>query len=185
MKKYHQGQIIAKFTSKKGKEIELRIPKKSDAKEYLDFINSIIAEDDYILFEKQITDLKAEKKWVDENVKNMMEKKGLILTAFYKNEIIGNADINIARDREKHIGSFGITIKYGFREEGIGTKMMGILFNETKKLGVKIVVLETFANNKRAIKCYEKIGFIKHGQLPGAIFWRNKYIDAILMYKNL
>lgn len=185
MQKIHPGQVIAKFKSKKGKEIELRIPKKSDAQEYLDFINSIIAEDDYILFNKPVTDLKAEKKWVGDSIKNMIDKKAIMLTAFYQNKIIGNMDVNVARDREEHIGSFGIVMKDGFRHEGIGTKMMKIMFDEAKKLGVKIVVLEVFANNIHTVKCYEKIGFVKHGQLPKAISWRGKYIDGILMYKNL
>lgn len=185
MKKYYQGQIVAKFTSKKGKEIELRIPKNGDEKGYLDFINSIIAEDDFILLSKPVTDLSEERKWLKNTVENIQKQKTLCLTAFYQNQIIGNTDLLLGKDRRGHVGTFGIVIKKGFREEGIGTKMMEVLFAEAKKLGTSIVELEVFSTNSRVIKVYEKMGFTKHGLLPGAILHRGKYINAILMYKNL
>lgn len=185
MNKYNEGQVIVKFTSKKGKEIELRIPKKGDEKNYLDFINSIIAENRYILLDKPVNDLKEEKKWLENMVKNTLNNKMVSLTAFYKNKIIGNTDVTFAQYRQKHLGSFGIVIKDKFRQEGIGTKMMEVIFNKAKKHSIKIVFLEVFANNIRAIKAYEKMGFIQHGLLPKAISWRRKYIDAIMMYKNL
>lgn len=185
MKKYSQGQMVAKFTSKKGKMIELRIPRLSDAQGYLDFINGIIAEDDYILLSQPIKDLKEEKKWLQDKIKNINEQKILCLTAFYQNKIIGNTDLLFGKDRKGHVGSLGICLKKGFREEGIGTKMMEILFDEAKKVGAKIMELGVYCTNQRAINAYKKMGFVQHGVLPKAIYHRGKYVDEILMYRSV
>lgn len=181
---YKPGQIIAKFTSKKNKEIVFRIPKLGWEKEYQDYINSIIAEDDYILYEKPL-DIKDEKKFIKSKMEEIKGKKGFCITAFYKDKIIGNTDLKFGKGREKHVALFGIAIKNGFREEGIGTKMMEILFSKAKTLGIKVIELKVFETNTRAINSYKKMGFKKSGSIPGGIYHRGKYISDNLMCKNL
>lgn len=184
MRKYRQGQVVAKFTSKKGKEIELRIPKLGDEQEYLDFINSIIAEDDFILYD-QLLDIEKETKWLKKTIKNIKASKSLYLTAFCDDKIIGNSSLDFGKGRKNHVAGFGITIKSGYREEGIGTKMMEILFDEAKKVGAKIMELGVYCTNQRAINAYKKMGFVQHGVLPKAIYHRGKYVDEILMYRSV
>lgn len=181
---YKQGQVITKFTSKKGKEIELRIPKLGDEQEYLDFINSIIAEDDFILYNQPL-DIEQETKWLEKTIKNIEASKSLYLTAFCDGKIIGNSSLDFGKGRKKHVAGFGITIKSGYREGGIGTKMMEILFNEAKQIGIKLIDLGVYCTNDRAINAYKKMGFTQHGVLPKAISHRGKHIDEILMHKHL
>lgn len=181
---YQPGQVIAKFTSKKSKEIELRIPKLGDEQKYLDFINSIIDEDDFILYNQPVS-FEEEKVWLTKTVSDIIKGKALYLTAFYDDLIIGNANLGTCKGRKGHVAGFGITIKNGYREEGIGTKLMENLFNEAKKMGVKIIDLGVYCTNKRAINAYKKMGFIEHGVLPEAINYRGNYVDEILMFKHL
>lgn len=184
MKKYLPGQVITKFISKKGKEIELRIPRLGDEQEYLDFINSIIAEDDFILYDQPLT-LEKEKVWLAKITENINKGKSIYLTAYHNDSIIGNTDIESGKGRKKHVATFGITIKDGYREEGIGTKMMEVLFSEAKKMEIKLIDLGVYCSNKRAINAYKKMGFTQHGVLPKAISHRGKHIDEILMCKHL
>lgn len=181
---YKPGQIITKFRSKKGKEIVLKIPKFGWEKQYRDYINSIIAEDDYIIYEKPLL-IKDEREFIQSKLEEIKEKRGFCLTAFYKNKIIGSANVNFNKARKKHVATFGIAIADGYREEGVGSKMMEILFEYAKRVGIRIIVLEVFVTNKRAIAVYKKMGFIKYGELPCAIYRRGKFINTVLMYKNL
>ena len=50
---------------------------------------------------------------------------------------------------------------------------------------LKIIELEVFGNNPIAKKLYEKFGFIEFGRLPDGIKHRDKYVDAVLMYKKV
>jgi len=181
---FEPGQIIDRFHSKKNKEIILKIPKMGWEKQYQSFINSIIAEDDYIIYDESL-DFEDENKFIQSELDKIKDKKGFCLTAFYQDEIIGGTTIDFGKGRKKHVATFGIAIKEGFREEGIGTKMMEILFEYVKRTGIRLIELEVFATNKRAIGAYRKMGFIKHGELPRAIYRKGKFVNAILMNKNL
>ena len=64
--------------------------------------------------------------------------------------------------------------------------MMKITLAEGKKLpSLQMVTLGVYANNPRAIHLYKKLGFKNYGTVPKAIHHKGKYVDEILMYKNL
>jgi len=179
------GQTICEFESAKGKKIELKIPKYGWEAKYMDFINSVISEDDYIILSTKQT-IENEEEFVESWIQKIKNKQGISLTAFHNDEIIGNCDLNFCQDdRRNHVAVFGITIKEGFREEKIGSKMMECLFSLAKESGIKIVKLDVFSTNKRAQRVYEKMGFTIVGKVPKGIFRRGKYIDDIIMVKEL
>ena len=67
------------------------------------------------------------------------------------------------------------------RRTGIANAMLGIVFGDLKKRGVKHIFLEVAVDNKPAIALYEQNGFVRVGVRP-------KYydgIDAIMMEKNI
>ena len=67
------------------------------------------------------------------------------------------------------------------RRTGIANAMLGIVFGDLKKRGVKHIFLEVAVDNKPAIALYEQNGFVRVGVRP-------KYydgIDAIMMVKNI
>jgi len=45
--------------------------------------------------------------------------------------------------------------------------------------------LTAFASNKRAIRVYEKVGFVQTGTVPKKHFKEGKYIDEVIMTKLL
>ena len=53
------------------------------------------------------------------------------------------------------------------------------------KEGIKIVKLFVFANNKRAIHLYQKLGFKKVGLLKDALKDKGRYFDEIIMAKDI
>ena len=67
------------------------------------------------------------------------------------------------------------------RRTGIANAMLGIVFGDLKKRGVKHIFLEVAVDNKPAIALYEQNGFVRVGVRP-------KYydgVDAIMMKKDL
>jgi ribosomal protein S18 acetylase RimI-like enzyme len=76
-------------------------------------------------------------------------------------------------------------VKTGFRDLGIGTKMMRALIDHGKKIGLKLLVLSVFATNTRAVHVYEKIGFFVTGRVPGKHFREGRFIDELTMAKVL
>ncbi len=87
--------------------------------------------------------------------------------------------------RLSYIGELGIAVIKEYREEGIGNVLLKETLNWAKKLGIKIVILDVFKTNKRALNFYKKFGFKVYGKLPKAVWRRGRYITEIKMYKEL
>lgn len=178
------GQIIQKTLTKKGHKVTIRAPRFSDLENVTDMINSIIIEDDYILLDKQV-DLDGQKKWLKKRLAGNKSGDIAYLVAIIDNKVVGSVDISKRIGRASHTGGLGISIAKPFREEGLGTILMETILKLAKEnLRVKVAYLEVLANNKRAIKLYEKMGFKEFGTLPKAVKVKNKYIDGINMYKE-
>ena len=79
------------------------------------------------------------------------------------------------------MGELGIVIKSGYRDAGIGTEMLGILVDESRKRELKLLVLRLFADNDRARHVYEKLGFREAGRVPRALCRNGEYSDEVIM----
>lgn len=75
-----------------------------------------------------------------------------------------------------------ISVKKEYQNHGVGSQLLMFLFDELKKRNVKNVVLEVRVSNIRAIKLYEKFGFVE-------IAKKEKFYpdgeDALFMVKDL
>lgn len=180
------GQIIANFKTQKGKEITIRVIDKEDAQKLMDFINPIFKEDTFLMRgPKDLVDFKEENKYVREQIKKLKKQERLLLLAVYENKIIGSTDLRRMVYRQKHMGEIGIAVGEGFREEGVGQKLLLLLENEAKKMGLKAFFLHCFANNQRALHVYEKMGYKRVGFLPKAYEYKAGFVDSITMWKGI
>ena len=67
-------------------------------------------------------------------------------------------------------------------DKGIGTKFMKLVLQYlTKEKGAEIVILDPHADNPRAIRCYEKVGFKKIKFLPKHELHDGELVDCYLM----
>jgi RimJ/RimL family protein N-acetyltransferase len=64
-------------------------------------------------------------------------------------------------------------------------EMMRTLVAESRRAGLKTIQLEVFANNPRAIHVYEKTGFKETGRIPKKMLRNGKFIDSIVMAREL
>lgn len=181
------GQVITKFRTDKNREIVIRVPVMTDLSEELRYINELVTEDTYLFRgpEHNKVTAKEEKKWLKDFLDRIKKDEAVLLSCFIDAKLIAGISLERGKYREAHVGEIGIAVAKDFREEGIGQKLFTIILEEAKKRKYKILCLHVFANNLRAIHVYEKFGFIKTGVLPKGFFHKGKYIDQVLMYKEL
>lgn len=186
MTNFISGKIVKTFKSKKGNDIVIRCPKWEDLDELLSFINSLIEEDTFImaLGDKKTKDEEIE--YLVDAIKQIEQNKKVQLFAFIKNKLVGNATITQQSFRAGHVGKVDISIRQGYRNEGIGKELLSSLIQEAKdKLKVKLLTLTVFENNERGIAFYKKLGFKVAGTVPKVIFHQRKYVGHMTMYLEL
>jgi len=184
MQKY---KIVFQGKTKKENEIIIRYPVSEDVRSLMEYINKLSKERTFILKQGEQIDLEGEKKFLDEILTKIINKHTVMLLVFKGKELIGNSVINMQAKVHSHVGNIGISIAKDYRGEGIGKLLMSLLLTEAKKnlVTIKIATLGVFANNPIAQSMYKKMDFIEYGKLPQGIIYKNKYIDYILMYKNI
>lgn len=66
--------------------------------------------------------------------------------------------------------------------KGYGTEATGLIAKHAfESLNLRRLELGVFAGNKRAIKCYEKVGFEIEGTLKSKYYKNGEYVDEIIM----
>ena len=79
----------------------------------------------------------------------------------------------------------GIALVRQFRDEGIGTELLKTLISEGRTAGLRLLTINCFENNDRALHVYEALGFIQAGVIPGEVSYKGKYYGEIKMYLPL
>jgi [ribosomal protein S5]-alanine N-acetyltransferase len=74
---------------------------------------------------------------------------------------------------------FGINIgDRGFQNKGYGTEAVLLCLRYGfEELNLNRIALSVFSNNPRAIRCYQKAGFVQEGCLRQAVFRNGRYED--------
>lgn len=179
------GKFLHRFTAKDGREVILRTPKWEDLEELLELINSLVEEDAEILIDIKLS-RDEEAGWLSRTLVQLEKGNKLHIVAEVDGKVIASSGINKRRyGCEKHVGDLGIIIKSGYRDLGVGTEMMKTLIDQARIMGIKILAFDVYATNKREIHVYEKVGFMETGKIPKRYYKKGKYIDAVIMTKEI
>lgn len=168
-------------------DLLIRVTKKDDLNSLYKYINQLSQEKTFIRFQGEEVSLGEEEKYLDKMLTSIKKHQAIQLLAFSDNQLIGVTDITMKDKAQQHIGIFGITVAKNFRNKGVGSMLMELIL---KKASIhlpqlKIVELEVFANNNVARNLYQQFGFKEFGILPEGLRFRDKLVDAVLMYKRL
>jgi ribosomal protein S18 acetylase RimI-like enzyme len=99
-------------------------------------------------------------------------------------QVIGWCDISsLGRPVFAHSGILGMGVLDGYREQGIGKALMTATLDAAKAAGLTRVELTVREHNQRALKLYEKMGFVIEGVKRRGVFLDGQYEDLICMAK--
>ena len=85
-------------------------------------------------------------------------KAGMIyLVARVGGKLVGGASMHPQTDTRAHVAQFGIFIRDGYRNLGLGTAMTTAFIEIAKKRRFEILQLSVFANNTRALDVYKNV----------------------------
>lgn len=178
--------ILTRFTTKNGREVEIVEPGTEKLPQLLEFVNRLVAEDTFLSLTGQPKTLEEERLWLKSNIENIKVGKTVFAWAIYNGKIIGQCDLNRGHTREPHVGTIGLMVDKDFRGEGIGRFLIEFILEHAKQMsGLKIVKLFIFDDNEIAKNLYQKLGFQEFARLPGGFYRQGKYSDALQMYREL
>ncbi len=148
-----------------------------DVERYTEWVNDMEI-GQFMLFTSSVIDLEKEKNALCELMKNnhvfaIIEKD--------TNKVIGNCGFHNLDNVHRH-AELGIFIgEKTFWNQGIGSEACTLLLDYGFNiLNLHSVSLFTYDFNKRAIKCYEKIGFKQSGVYREYIYMAGSYHDVIM-----
>jgi RimJ/RimL family protein N-acetyltransferase len=176
------GKVFRKFSARDGREVILRTPRWEDLDALMELINSLVDEKAEIARTDKVT-REDEVEWLPKVLASLEKDELFFLVAEVDRKVVASSDIHILSGNEKHVGVLGIVLKSGFRDLGIGTEMMKTLVEQAMALGLKVLTLQAFATNKRAVHVYEKVGFVQTGRVPKKHFKDGQYVDEVIMTK--
>ncbi|MGL4741623.1 MAG: GNAT family N-acetyltransferase [Sarcina sp.] len=103
--------------------------------------------------------------------------------AEYGVKVIGVGILNRHNNlRKRHVASITIMVDSDYQSKGIGTLLMKKLISLADDfLKLKRLELQVFIDNEKAIKLYEKFGFIKEGIQEYSALKNNVYTHELMM----
>lgn len=107
----------------------------------------------------------------------------LVLVGLYDDKIVGHAQVyKLPHPRRKGKGDLVIYLHQDFHNVGLGTAMLAMLIELAKKEGLHRIGLSVIADNKPAIRLYQKVGFKIEGVMKDSYFGEDgKYHDELEM----
>ncbi len=178
--------IIKQAVTKDGRRYQIRHIHWSDLDQSLGFINSLVEAKAEIARIKPVS-REEEEDWLRRELEN--EERGVArhYLAEMEHRVIANSQLNRGREElgQRHLASLGIAVRTGYWDQGIGGTMMKLMIEDAAQWGIKILILDVFATNQRAIHVYEKSGFREVGRIPKGIYRDERYIDLIRMALEL
>lgn len=173
-----------RYLTVKGMEwVLLRSPRVEDAREMIDFLKQTAGESDNLLRTPEEITLTVPE---EEAFLRMLlaDPRRFMLSAYDGKALIGNVSIFPigVRQRVLHRCELGIAVKRGYWGQGIGRALMEAAILEAKALRFEQVELGVYADNERATRLYEKLGFEKTGVRKNACKMPDgSYRDELIM----
>lgn len=112
----------------------------------------------------------------------LMAKCDPVFVALAKGEVVGWCDIRRHPfPAHSHRGSLGMGVLPDYRGRGIGARLLDEALKQAFATGFVRIELSVRADNVRAIRLYEKVGFVREGALRDAVFVDGEFHDTIAM----
>jgi len=172
-------------TLKNGVEILIREVTLEDTEEVLKYMQKVNEETKNLSREPDEFNLTFEQEY--EFIKKVVKSENeMMITAWDNDKLISVCGFHgSSLQRLRHRVSMGISVIKDYHNLGLGSILMNEIVSNAKKYNKKILELDVRIDNEAAIRIYEKVGFVKEGIKKGAFYVDGKYVDLLLMAKEL
>lgn len=157
----------------------------ADAEKLLAFGNRLLAESDHFL------------RCPDERAGDVDQMAAIIrsfttqpnhrmLNVWFGEEPVGEAVLiggNLRRIR--HCATVGVGVLQAHHRRGLGRRLMELVEEEARLLGLHRLELTVFHTNNAACRLYEQLGYKREGVTRESVLIGDRYLDQILMAKIL
>jgi RimJ/RimL family protein N-acetyltransferase len=165
-----------------GERVRLRATERDDVKKFYVWVNDPDVTKYLSLYLPMST--VDEENWFDAMTRRDQSEKTLVIEMRDGEnwKVIGNCGV-FGIDPVNRFGELGIML--GEKDEwnkGYGTETMILLLRHCfDTLNLNRTYLQVYADNARAIRSYEKAGFVEEGRLREAVYRYGKYENVIIM----
>lgn len=125
-----------------------------------------------------------EENWFEKMLTRPQDERPFVIEASTQDgwQMIGNLALFEIKWRERS-AELGIVIgEKAYWNKGFGgDAIRALLTHGFETLNLHRIFLRVYETNLRAIRAYEKIGFIHEGRMRQAEFFQGRYIDVLLM----
>ena len=165
-----------------GNKMRLRGPERSDIPTFVKWFNDPdVREGISMIYPMSQA---GEEKWFEDMISRPQVEHPMVIEIQLGVEwvAIGNCGFHEI-DWRCRSADVGIIIgEKSYWDQGYGTKVMALLLEHGfKTLNLNRIGLWVFETNPRAIRTYEKVGFVREGVKRQAFYKNGRYIDMILM----
>jgi RimJ/RimL family protein N-acetyltransferase len=162
-------------------QVQIRPSRESDATSACDAVNAVAAEKWYLATVDGFS-LEQTRAFL----KRVMEGSLPQVLAVVEDEVVGFCDIlpNTAKGFT-HVGRLGMGVRFGWRRQGIGRRMLDACLSLAQNAEIEKVELEVFSDNVAAIRLYESFGFSQEGLKVRGRKLEDRYQDVLLMALRL
>lgn len=175
-----------KFELKDGRISIIREIEVKDAAETVEYLKTVMGESDFLYSYPEEITLTVDKE--EKMIKGFNESEDiLMLVAEMDGKLIANGQVSRSKKRKmRHRGNVAVTVLKEFWNLGLGKKMLLCLEDHAKVWGLSQLELDYFSGNERGQILYEKIGFVKVGEIPNAFVLKDgtRY-NNITMVKSI
>ena len=158
-------------------DLDVRPARAADARRFLEFWSSIVAEEGFVRTEEVRTPAR-------EYRRRFRRRSDLEthLLAFEGDRLVGH--VTVQREQHPvthHVGSLAIAVAADARGRGIGRRLMEAAIGWSTNAGIEKLVLSVYPHNEAAISLYRSFGFVQEGRLARHSRKSYGYEDEILM----
>jgi RimJ/RimL family protein N-acetyltransferase len=166
--------------------LEIRRATPEDAPALVDHVNRIAEESPFISLEPGEFEMTVEKErdFLAEIAKT---DNSAFFVATIDGQVIGVLNCLAGKRRcVRHAATLGISIRQARCGQGIGCALMQAAINWARSTGIlRRIELQVFTENHRAVRLYEKLGFVKEGHRRASAIKGGKPLDDYIMALHL
>lgn len=109
------------------------------------------------------------------------------IVAEYEGKVCGYAYLGVYRTRRAYrfTAENSIYVDKDYAGKGIGDALLGELIHLAEQGPWRLIIAVTTGDNTASIRLHNKHGFTLVGKEPGTGFKFNRWIDTVIMYKQI